>query len=358
MKKIHLSCCILVALACNFAAADELLSLGSPAPTTPLDGFIQGKPIKEMSLGKVYVVEFSGTRCAPCVRAIPLMEQLQRKHASAVFVTVFSESKDAVREFLAGPGKAMTGRVLCDPEGNWDNGWVTPSGWIGDPLVFVVDAKGKIAWIGRPEGLAEPLAEVVAGKHSYAIDPVEKMQHAIVQQLVQRRRHLDELRNRVVKSEERVTDLIQGGKYAEALQTLVQDEDVYRELPNYVRAFRTRRLYVLGQMPDSHGDAFALACSIAADGRQKDYFDTVTAGHALLNHFQTCDKENRDKRMIHLAFALLGSSPDADLDRPEKIRQLSCLARAHTMDGNEKAAASAQKEIERLRAEQGKPTEE
>jgi len=43
--------------------------------------------------------------------------------------------------------------------------WLKSSGWLeqGIPVAFVVDGEGRIAWIGEPKELDEPLAQIVAG---------------------------------------------------------------------------------------------------------------------------------------------------------------------------------------------------
>src|SRR5579863_1783287 len=79
---------------------ESVLALGDPAPAFTATQFVQGAPFDSIALGTIHVLEFSGTACKPCIRAIPTMEALQKKYGQAVFVSVFSgESPADVRAF-------------------------------------------------------------------------------------------------------------------------------------------------------------------------------------------------------------------------------------------------------------------
>ena len=122
--------------------------------------FIRGPALGGLSHGTVYVIEFSGTKCAPCLKAIPHLEELQRTYKEVVFLSVFSEPADDVRRYLDGPGKGITLRVVCDPDQALLEAWSVAAAQSGIPHVFVVNGAGKIAWIGHPGDLDEPLARV------------------------------------------------------------------------------------------------------------------------------------------------------------------------------------------------------
>ena len=42
--------------------------------------FIRGRALAGLSPGTIYVIEFSGTTCAPCRKEIPHLENLQRMY--------------------------------------------------------------------------------------------------------------------------------------------------------------------------------------------------------------------------------------------------------------------------------------
>lgn len=340
--------------------AGELLTLASEAPAFSAT-FIQGDSFRTFEPGKVYVIEFSGTQCVPCIRAIAHMEELQRTHAEAVFVTVFAYGPPAVgagpseaqllqnvKKFLRGPGKAMTSRAACDTSGTMQTNWMHAAGRNGIPLVFVVDAQGKVAWIGRPDGLDEPLADIVAGKHDYTdVDPVAKMHLEIEKRLLERRRSLRLLEYEAqTENNKRITGLIKGGKLAEAVQALREAEAKYRELPNKVAVFRARRLFVLGLIPGTKDEAFHLARDIVVNAKLEG---ETPSPRPLLNHYESCTAENRDERMIDLTLAVIAESEQApNLTLDERIAYLHNLARAYELRHNLALASSAIREAAQL----------
>ena len=109
----YLTIALLMAAGRPTLCADPL-TIGTPAPPLDLGAFVKGEPVKELAKGVVHVIEFSGTECAPCVRCIPHLTELQKKHPQVVFISVYSEKEAAVRQFLAKHGEAMGFRVALD----------------------------------------------------------------------------------------------------------------------------------------------------------------------------------------------------------------------------------------------------
>ena len=132
---------------------------------------VRGDGVKELKKGTIYVVEFSGTRCGPCLKCVPPLNELQKKYPDVVLLSIYDEDEKVVRKFLAGAGKDIAFRVAADPSGamwrNWSDAACTD--WNGIPQAFVVGKDGKIAWIGSPWVMADPLAQIVAG----TFDPQE-----------------------------------------------------------------------------------------------------------------------------------------------------------------------------------------
>src|SRR5689334_9284590 len=80
-------------------AAEYALTVGSPAPAFSPDTFVRGAEKTRLEHGHRYVIEFSGTNCAPCIQAIPLIEEAKQKYKEVTFISVFSEAEDDVRKF-------------------------------------------------------------------------------------------------------------------------------------------------------------------------------------------------------------------------------------------------------------------
>ncbi len=352
---------VAISLTTGAVAGEPLLSHGSPAPKLEAGLFLCGPALAGLSPGTVYVIEFSGTECAPCLKAIPHLEELQRKYKQVVFLSVFSEPADDVRRFLDGPGKAITLRVVCDPDHALKEAWSIAAAQFGIPQVFVVDGAGKIAWIGDPWGLDESLARVVAGK---PIDAVEEMRRRIEKGEHQLRRRIYE---RAMQAEEvsrqRVTSLIQQRELKQAIRVLNELITTYHDLPSNVDAFRARKLFVLGLIPGLGEEAFSLALELAVDARLKGSLTAEAAANYMMNHYENCLPENRDERMLHLALAALGN---ATVPGEESLRSLSdrsshfqALSRAYGLRGDRARAGAAlrpaitseEKVYEHLRAE-------
>ncbi|QDU30575.1 Thiol-disulfide oxidoreductase ResA [Anatilimnocola aggregata] len=162
------------------AAADapkkELL-VGDPAPPLALKEFVKGEPVKEFAKGKVYVLEFWATWCGPCIKSIPHVTELQARHKEAVIigVDVMEDADDDVKEFVKQMGKKMEYRVAIDAKdpkseeaGIMARTWLEASYQEGIPASFIVNGDGKVAWIGHPMELDEPLAKIIAGKWDLA----------------------------------------------------------------------------------------------------------------------------------------------------------------------------------------------
>jgi thiol-disulfide isomerase/thioredoxin len=174
----------LLALAGRADARDEKkesakLKPGDPAPKLEATKWLQGKEVKEFKSGKVYVVEFWATWCGPCIVMMPHMGQLQRefKDKDVTFIGFTSKdpgnTEDKVVEFVKKRGPKLGYTFAWADNRDTNDAWMKASGQNGIPCSFVVDGKGKIAWIGHPMYLDAVLPDVVAGKWDIKKGPEE-----------------------------------------------------------------------------------------------------------------------------------------------------------------------------------------
>jgi thiol-disulfide isomerase/thioredoxin len=152
-------------------AAD--LSVGEAAPKLEVKEFVKGEPVKALEPGHFYVVEFWATWCGPCRATIPHLTELQKKHEDVTFigVSVWEQDQDEVKPFVEEMGDKMDYRVAMDavPEkGDADDApmaknWMKAAGQNGIPTAFIINKDLKVAWIGHPAEMDEPLEKIVNG---------------------------------------------------------------------------------------------------------------------------------------------------------------------------------------------------
>ena len=164
----------MLAFLASSAVAGEGLGVGDKAPRLVVQEWVKGTPVASFESGRSYVVEFWATWCGPCKKSIPHLTELQRQYDGKVTfigVSVWEHDGDqsVVAPFVESLGDKMAYAVATDrldeskSRGAMAEGWMRAAGQNGIPTAFIVDGTGRIAWIGSPMSLEEPLEQVVAG---------------------------------------------------------------------------------------------------------------------------------------------------------------------------------------------------
>ena len=143
--------------------------IGKPVPASSfpaLDGLLaDGKPVlgftnSDLAKGKVSIVNFWASWCAPCVDEHPLVAGLKIASGVDVYGVNYKDEATAARRFLGRYGNPFTA-IGTDGNGRMAIDW----GVYGMPETFVVDGQGKIVYkhVGplSPESIKAKLLPVI-----------------------------------------------------------------------------------------------------------------------------------------------------------------------------------------------------
>ncbi|WP_309493936.1 TlpA disulfide reductase family protein [Bradyrhizobium arachidis] len=138
-----------------------------------MDNWLRGQPLTSFQPGKVYIVEFWATWCAPCVAALSDLVQLQEKYrdsgvevlgiAAGERAQTAEKARSKVDAWLTEKLPNLNYRIGLDYTREMDELWMDSSFSIGIPTSFVVDRDGHIAFIGSPTQLEEVLPKILTG---------------------------------------------------------------------------------------------------------------------------------------------------------------------------------------------------
>ena len=245
------------------AAAAAPLNVGDPAPKLVVKEFVKGKPVTEFEKGKIYVVEFWATWCGPCRTSIPHLTQLQKKYPDVTFVgvSIWENDPSKVKPFVEEMGDKMDYTVAMDsvPEGKSGSDgvmartWMLAAGERGIPSAFIINGEGRIAWIGHPMGMDEPLAKIVKGQWDPAAAAKERAKERAAQQKLE-------------AASQKIQAAQQSGDPKKVLAVL---DSMVKESPELEETLAGFRLMTMLRIPEQAQPAAALIRRLA-DGPMKD----------------------------------------------------------------------------------------
>ena len=240
------------------------LKVGDAAPELKIETWIKGEPVKAFEPGSTYVVQFFATWCGPSRQAIPRLTRLSRQFREKGLVVLAISSSDTrgerdVRPFVERMGDRMDYRVAVDNARSTDALWMQAAGMPAIPVAFVVNAAGKIVWIGHPLAGRDAVVEpVVAGV--FDADAFARRERELEAMYVQ------------------FTDAVMGGKFEEALKVLDRCKAL---APGMSAQFDYQRLGLMFQeMGDIEG-ALKLGEALVAGDFRDDEVMLVQLAQAL-----------------------------------------------------------------------------
>jgi thiol-disulfide isomerase/thioredoxin len=144
---------------------------------------MRGPEIKGLVPNQIYVVEFWATWCGPCLRALPHISELQKKYkdkVTFVAVSVWEYDQADLKPFWDKHGSSFGCAVATDfiesGKSSRDGGffakeWLAKAGIQAIPSTFIINGDGRIAWIGHPLDMDEPLSQIVSGDYKIESSP-------------------------------------------------------------------------------------------------------------------------------------------------------------------------------------------
>ena len=145
--------------------------LGDQAPPIIASKWVRGEPIMKYESGHVYVIDMWSTWCKACITSMPALHDLESKYDEGVtFVAmdVWEMEPARVPKFMETSGEFMPAYVAMDsiPAGKEANEGHTSMAFLGTsenitiPKTYLIDQKGRIAWVGHPDKLGSSLFRV------------------------------------------------------------------------------------------------------------------------------------------------------------------------------------------------------
>ncbi len=112
---------------------------------------------------KITIVDFFGTWCAPCIRALPNLTSLQQKHPAEVAVVLISIEKEAQLKKFISSRQGFAFPVIVDENSSISNLFQPPS----YPYTVVINGSNQVIAITEASGITDDLiAQWLVAKQS------------------------------------------------------------------------------------------------------------------------------------------------------------------------------------------------
>jgi len=161
----------LVLLLTVCVAAPASPKIGQKAPAVKVAKWITQKPPtlpgEKGAEQRVFLVEFWATWCPPCLKSIPHLAALQKKHEKdgLLILGISNEEPETIEAFIKSKMK-MPYYVGHDDDMKTTTAWTNDIQTI--PHAFVVDKTGTVVWSGNPLDMGvmdRVIEQVLAGKY-------------------------------------------------------------------------------------------------------------------------------------------------------------------------------------------------
>ncbi len=146
---------LLVLLGLN-AFSQSNITVGEKAPAIHITDWMANTPADKDLSDKFVVLEFWATWCGPCIKAVPHMNELQKKFDSAdlIFLSITDENAEKVNRTLKRVD--FQSAVVSDQTRQTHNAFGDgEEGLASLPMTVLIDNDGIVRWVGLPDQLTD-----------------------------------------------------------------------------------------------------------------------------------------------------------------------------------------------------------
>lgn len=170
--------CALLICSANCLKAQSAVAVGNQAPDINFQYAIGASPKPGFYKGKILVIDFWATWCAPCIGGFPEYNQLAdsyKANKDIVFAAMTREPKATVDRFFARTQKQLDALKLIDTTGQTEHSLNIHA----IPCCIIIDKNNVIRWMGSSRNLNKDIIDaVIAGKEIAAAGTTGKPEPA------------------------------------------------------------------------------------------------------------------------------------------------------------------------------------
>lgn len=164
------------AIAWPMAGEDPLpgvFTVGDVAPEMkiPVYGWSKGEWKASLPKGRIWVVETFSSAYPECVARMPVLSEWARRDPArlgVIAVSIAEREWDELDGWVEVRRDQIDFEVARDESGEWIRAWMDASLMDVVPTTFIVDAEGRLAWLGPSSFAEEPLANILSGTYDFA----------------------------------------------------------------------------------------------------------------------------------------------------------------------------------------------